>query len=142
MASCVSIPDQNRIYVIGGRTSDNLLSEDIEKYDASYNTWTIINIQNPILSCYAGACLLPNSPLILIFGGKNVNLECQKECYFYNYENNQVTSANPMSGQWNHVVNIPVVIGNKVYSYFYKLYGHTREFSVYDIQTGIWSVEA
>lgn len=96
----------------------------------------IIQVNKPILSKLLGCCLLPHSHFILIFGGKDINV-CQRECYLYNYKTNQVTSTNPISSDFNEVINMPAILNNKVCCYFWKS-NSERELLRYDYKSRVW----
>lgn len=136
-ATCVPIPSQNCIYLIGGKENGGSLNDKFEKYHEAFDNWTEIQVEYPILSHNLGSCLLPNSNLIFIFGGSKSNYECQKECYFYNYENDIVTPTNPMTSVLNDVDNVPVVFDNKVYCFIWNS-NSERQIWIYDIELGDW----
>lgn len=140
LATCVSVSKENCIYLIGGLNNFNRLNENIEKYEAKVNRWFIIKIKKPILSFLLGSCLLPDSNLILIYGGRNLKNESQNECYLYDYKTNQITETDPMLGVYNDTTDIPVVYDNKIYSYLSKINTQLRVISIYDIESRDWSI--
>lgn len=117
-ATCVSVSENDCIYVIGGNYYNGKLNKNIEIYNAKINIWTIVKTNRSILGKHLGSCLLPDSKCIFIFGGSNLN-ECQKETYFYNYETNKITDTNPMTSNNNDVLNEPVIYGNEIYCYYW-----------------------
>lgn len=78
-ATCVSIPKDGLIYVIGGGNDDELF-KTIERYDAFFPEWIEIQLENPVLRYCLESCLLPDSNFILIFGGVDFKGQFQKEC--------------------------------------------------------------
>lgn len=85
---------------------------------------------------------MPDSNIIMIFGGKSKDSEDQKECYFYDYEINQFTNANPMICNSTEIVSKPTIFDNKMYCYFEKKNWQESDnlnLLIYDIKSGIWS---
>lgn len=142
LATCVAVPKQNCIFIMGGleKVSDDF-NNIIEKYDAALNVWNMIKINKSILGCLMGAFSMPDSSLIFVFGGLNKDEEFQKDCWFFNYETNNVNEASPLSSDLSYMQNMPVLYDNKIYCYS-LISDSERQLSFYDIQSGVWSIKS
>lgn len=139
-STSVAVPETNCILIIGGVQNQNEPNTSIEKYDEASNQWFIINLRRPVERIMLESCLLPNSKLVLIFGGKDsTNNGSQKRCYFLNYETYEVTDAKQLIGDFDTVCNMPIIFNNKIYCYFYKS-PTERELMNYNISTDRWSL--
>lgn len=142
LGACVTISKQNCIYIMGGfESASEWFNKTVEKYDAVQNEWKFMWFKKSILGCLLGAISLPDLDLVFIFGGLHLDEECQKECYFVNYETNHVTYTNPMSSKSKLMRNIPVFYDDKVYCYSWRS-NSERELSIYDIESRVWSIKS
>lgn len=130
--TCVSIPHQNRIFVIGGKETFEVFNDKIEWYDSALDLWTEIYLQRPIRSYNLGSMLLPNSCLILLFGGKELE-SCKFDC-----ETLKVEDTNPLDIDYSYVIDLPVLVKNQVHCSFY-ITDEVRMLKIYDVESNSWS---
>lgn len=136
-----STNDGNSIYAIcGGTGGPPYIVNNIERFDLSMNTWTIIS-DNLLPRRYCNAEFIESENKIFIFNGEYVNTGVEaytKRVEILDLQTNQVSfgTENPFpvksagSAVWN----------NKIYFFGgQNQYGYSKRFYVYDVDSKIWS---
>ena len=141
-ASAVSAAEIDKIYLFGGRSSqNNQMAEEIEEYSVETNVWTIIQLRNqnafvPVEVCSA-VQVAPGQ--IIVFGGSDSSVHDTSTTYIFEFPEFRVEKIGSLKKA--HVfVNTPFVYGDHVFAIGNEYYVKNRNIHRFSISKHEWDL--
>jgi N-acetylneuraminic acid mutarotase len=118
-----------------------MMVEEIEEYDAHFNTWTVISLQNPSLWIPVEICasIQLNKDKVLIFGGSDAQISDSDFCYTLNVNDYSIERVESLK-KAQVFISLPFSYGGNVYAVGNEYYVKTRSLHRFNKAEMTWDL--
>lgn len=136
--SAVGVERENAVYVFGGRVANLTVCRSIEKYLVSANVWVSVPLKTTFDSMVLGSILISPTQ-VLVFGGQTGQANPLRNANLINLQEMTVEETSFMQSDGGCIVNEPILLDNKIFSYVFKG-SESRRIEICDLSDKSWKV--